>query len=132
MARKKIQDLLGEELTDIQTPVEPKSVDPKPQQQTLEIPNLQTSSSPDSEIPELPKYLQLERKEVRVRIDQMDALTKLSRKLNRNRKGQGERITENTLIRVAIDLLLENSDRVHGLTEDELLESLGLFPKGDI
>ncbi|WP_038059339.1 hypothetical protein [Thermus amyloliquefaciens] len=53
-----------------------------------------------------PKYLTYVRKECRLRPDQLDALTALARKLNRERKG-GERITENTLIRWAVDLLLE-------------------------
>jgi hypothetical protein len=47
------------------------------------------------------------RKECRLRPDQLDALTALARRLNRERKGKGERITENTLIRWAVDLLLE-------------------------
>ena len=78
---------------------------------------------------EVPKYLQLERKEVRLRLDQLDILTALIRRLNRTRKGKGERLTENTLIRVAIDLLVENADRLQGTTEDELLASLGLLSK---
>lgn len=53
------------------------------------------------------------RKECRLRPDQLDALTALARKLNRERKGKGKRITENTLIRWAVDLLLEQyRDRV--------------------
>jgi len=55
----------------------------------------------------LPPYLTYVRKECRLRPDQLDALTALARRLNRERKGKGERITENTLIRWAVDLLLE-------------------------
>jgi hypothetical protein len=72
----------------------------------------------------LPKYLTLVRKETRLREDQLEKLTLLTRKLNRQRRG-GERITENTLIRVAIDLLLSKSGELSGATEAELLEALG-------
>ncbi|PPT05211.1 hypothetical protein CKA32_000424 [Geitlerinema sp. FC II] len=63
------------------------------------------------------------RKEARLREDQIDSLTGLARQLNRQKRG-GERITENTLIRLAVDLLLEQSDRLQGNTESELRESL--------
>ncbi|RTI15769.1 ATPase [Thermus scotoductus] len=56
----------------------------------------------------LPPYLTYVRKECRLRPDQLDALTALARRLNRERRGKGERITENTLIRWAVDMLLEN------------------------
>jgi hypothetical protein len=81
---------------------------------------------PKSEQLELPKYLTLIRKETRLREDQLEKLTVLTRKLNRQRRG-GERITENTLIRVAIDLLLEQSEELKGSTESELREALGLL-----
>lgn len=80
---------------------------------------------PKSEQEELPKYLTLIRKETRLREDQLEQLTVLTRKLNRQRRG-GERITENTLIRVAIDLLLLQSQELKGSTESELREALGL------
>jgi hypothetical protein len=54
----------------------------------------------------LPPYLTYVRKECRLRPDQLDALTALARRLNRERRGRGERITENTLLRLAADLLL--------------------------
>lgn len=74
--------------------------------------------------PATPRYLQLERKELRIRLDQADLLAQLTRRLNRARRGTGERITDNTLIRVAIDLLLQNSDRLVGTTEDQLRNSV--------
>jgi hypothetical protein len=73
-----------------------------------------------------PRYLQLERKELRIRVDQADELARLTRRINRSRRGAGERITDNTLIRVAVDLLLERSAHIAGTTEDELRESLTL------
>lgn len=82
---------------------------------------------PELEQETLPKYLTLVRKETRLREDQLEQLTILTRKLNRQRRG-GERLTENTLIRVAIDLLLSKSGELSGASEAELLEALGLEP----
>lgn len=70
------------------------------------------------------KYARLTRKETRVREDQYVALTLVARALMRNRTDRRERITENTLVRVAIDLLLANADQLVGDTEEALLESL--------
>ena len=84
-----------------------------------------------------PKYQQLRRRESRVHHDQADALTLLTRRLNKARRQPdgttvGERITDNTLLRVAIDLLLARSDDLRGTTEAELAASLGLPPRHDI
>ncbi len=84
------------------------------------------AGSEDGRVPTLPRYLQMERKELRLRVDQADELGRLTRRLNRARAKSGERITDNTLIRVAIDLLLQRSDRLAGATEDELRKSLTL------
>ncbi len=77
---------------------------------------------------DLPRYLQLTRKESRIRSDQADRLAEHVRRLNRvrtHRNGSvGERITDNTLIRVAIDLLLARADELSGTTEDELRDSV--------
>lgn len=168
MARKKITDLLGLELADLQSSRvsadNEASTSVKPEQSSIEVTESEslevtktsnseaslgedkagiesqkeaasevfagsgsrTSKLTESDTAGVPKYLQLERKEVRVRMAQMESLTTLSRQLNRKRKGQGERLTENTLIRVAIDLLLQNATQLEGTTEDELLASLKL------
>ena len=73
---------------------------------------------------QIPKWKGLERKELRLRADQLDELARLRRTLNRQRAGDGERITENTLIRVAVDVLLTRSGRLRGTTEDELRKSV--------
>src|SRR5207302_6968369 len=66
-----------------------------------------SSELADYQPPGGPKYLRLVRKEARLSADQFDALTDLARRLNRRKpKGVGERITENTLIRVAVKILL--------------------------
>lgn len=78
----------------------------------------------------LPRYLQLIRKESRLRQDQADELSREVRRINQGRQGRhgavGERITDNTLIRVAVDLLLARTGELHGTTEDELRHSVGL------
>ena len=76
--------------------------------------------------PGLPKYLRLERKELLIWPEQITNLSILARVLNRNRGGAGERITTNTLIRVAASLLLSRSQDLAGTTEEELRRSLGL------
>jgi len=76
--------------------------------------------------PELPKYKQLERKDVLLWPDQLGELSVTRRRLNRQRSGTGERITENTLIRVGVALLLSRAAELAGTTEDELRRSLGL------
>ena len=70
------------------------------------------------------KYARLTRKETRLREDQYVALTQLARALMRRRSDRRERITENTLVRVAIDLLLANADQLVGDSENELLQSV--------
>src|SRR3954453_6867376 len=72
----------------------------------------------------VPKYLTLLRKEARLREDQALALARLSRQLNRQKRKSGERITENTLIRVAVDILLSQEDQIWGATEEEIKEAL--------
>lgn len=77
--------------------------------------------------PSGPRFADFERKEARLRQDQLDALDALARKIKRARKpGAGERITDNTLIRVAVDLLLARQDELAGSTEDELRTSVSL------
>ncbi|MGN6221686.1 MAG: hypothetical protein ACTHNQ_19475 [Microbacterium sp.] len=71
-----------------------------------------------------PKFARLSRKEARVREDQYSALSALARTLMRQRSVKSERITENTLIRVAIDLLLAHTRELSGATEEQLRESV--------
>lgn len=75
----------------------------------------------------VPRFAGFERKEARLRQDQLDALDALARKIKRARKpGAGERITDNTLIRVAVDLLLARQDELSGSTEEEIRTSVSL------
>jgi len=77
--------------------------------------------------PRVPKYLALERKEARLRGDQVDSLALVARRINRQKPSRGgERITENTLIRVAVDWLLSQEAHVGGSTEEEIRRSLSV------
>jgi len=74
-----------------------------------------------------PRYLALQRKEARLRSDQVDALASLARRMNRGKaKRGGERITENTLIRVAVDWLLSRDEPIGPSSEEEIRRSLGV------
>ena len=77
--------------------------------------------------PRVPKYLALERKEARLRGDQVDSLASLARRVNRQKPLRGgERITENTLIRVAVDWLISQEEYVGGSTEEEIRRGLSV------
>ena len=109
--------------TEVQTPEAP---EPGPGRGRPLGPPPGPERRPPAEVPGLPKYLRLERKELLIWPDQITKLSILARVLNRNRGGAGERITTNTLIRVAVALLLSRSQDLAGTTEEELRRSLGL------
>jgi hypothetical protein len=97
-----------------------------PNEQNLKLTEFVSTELSESGINRVPKFLALDRKEARLRPDQTEGLTKLTKALNRKRRGEGERITDNTLIRIAVDLLLKRSDEVTGKTEAEIQQNLGL------
>jgi hypothetical protein len=66
-------------------------------------------------------------KQAMIRGDQQTSLDELARELHDARSVKGERITANTLIRVAIDGLLEHGGRLRGDTEEQLLASWAEF-----
>ncbi|CAN5179943.1 hypothetical protein BH11ACT2_BH11ACT2_20360 [soil metagenome] len=68
-------------------------------------------------------YLRFVRKETRLRDDQQNALTTHARRLSRARSKSAPRITDNTLIRVAVDLLLEWIESASGDDEAAILKS---------
>ena len=107
MKRKRLAELVREEAGALEVASAPK------EERAEEAPPAQ--ASPPGEGPgerPLPPYLTYVRKECRLRPDQLDDLTALARRLNRERKGKGERITENTLIRLAIDIFLNQPQEV--------------------
>jgi hypothetical protein len=72
-----------------------------------------------------PNYLRFVRHDLRARAEQLEAVAALRRRItaDRGRAERSERITDNTLIRVAIDLLLAHGDYLAGATEEQLRES---------
>jgi hypothetical protein len=72
-----------------------------------------------------PNYLRFVRRDLRARAEQLEAVAALRRRItaDRARAERSERITDNTLIRVAIDLLLAHGDELAGATEDQIRES---------
>ena len=136
MPRQSVADLLGEVdqapavLMPRPSPAEsapaaaaekPEPRRPAPQRVARDPRDAGTAGVTESQVP---KWQRLERKELRLRADQLDELARIRRTLNRQRGGEGERITENTLIRVAVDMLLGRAGKLRGTTEDELRKSV--------
>jgi len=72
----------------------------------------------------VPRYLEMQRVDGRIRPDHSEDLAALRRRILRGRADRSERITDNTLLRVAVDLLLARVDELAGDTEDEMAASL--------
>ena len=110
--------------------VEPLTVGPPPEPAAAPStppppPARPPTPDPDPGASTRPKYLRLVRHDLRARADQLEAVAALRRRIaaDRGRSERSERITDNTLIRVAIDLLLEHGDHLAGATEDQIRES---------
>lgn len=73
----------------------------------------------------MPDDSPLRTKWTQVRRDQQSALDELAREIqdSKSRRG-GERITANTLIRIGIDVVLSQGDRLAGDTEQEIRSGL--------
>lgn len=132
MAKRSLGDLVDKQTTDLTEARSTELTDSRALSQSNRKSVQRPSKQPApptrrSGVPELPKYARLVRKEARLSEDQVDQLTRLSRAINRERQpGEGERITENTLIRIAVELLLSRSGQLAGSTEEELAASLNL------
>ncbi|TFC17457.1 hypothetical protein E3O19_06125 [Cryobacterium algoritolerans] len=147
MARTKLTQLLGDPKREaaqaiVREPVMTESVPvpvpvPVPASASASVPAPEIAPAPSSraavkqkepnEAPDVgggAHYLSFVRKETRLRGDQMDALAAKARQINRNKTDGGERITDNTLIRIAVDLLLARADNLAGSTEDQLRNSV--------
>lgn len=103
-------------------------------QPSVPAPTSESDVVTDSVTTSVPKYLQMQRREARIHNEQADALTLLTRRLNSERRlpngtSVGERITDNTLIRVAIDLLLQRENEIQGTSEEAIARGLGLKPR---
>ncbi|MGK3708648.1 hypothetical protein [Arthrobacter sp. IK3] len=136
----------AEQAAQVQVPVQPETPEPAPAVPATEaaapaavpapaqapVSAVQEQPAPaaDLSVPSgRPHYTQLVRKELRVFEDQAVDLKLLTMSLNNRRSGSGERITDNTLVRVAIDLLLQRKDQLAGASEAALRESLSLPPR---
>ncbi|MDN5898571.1 MAG: hypothetical protein L0H74_00710 [Brachybacterium sp.] len=133
MARKSLSGLLEAPREVVEAPAAPtpKVATPSPTPADSAAATPPPARAPLASVEDLddeatPSYLQMARKEARIRHDQADALSALTRRLNRERRGAGERITDNTLIRVAIDMLLAQEAGLKGATEGDLRTSVGL------
>lgn len=115
MPKRNLEDLVGQAVADNGGVLTESRSSEATQLQSPEVPKTGTSG---------PRYLGLARKDVRLREDQVRALSDAARHLSRQRTNKAERITENTLIRVAVDLLLSHLDDMTGDTEEALLWSL--------
>ena len=117
MARKKLTSLLD-------TPAEPEVTEAPAETAAAEEQVAPAAEEPAPTVS--PRFEDFLRKEARFREDQLDELSRHARRLQRLRTAPGERITDNTLIRVAVDLLMTRVDDLQGSNEDELRSSLGL------
>ncbi|GLW04793.1 hypothetical protein [Streptomyces lavendulae] len=99
--------------------------------ETTGVPKSVTSEVTDSVNQEgQPKWATLERKETRLRADQLADLTELRRRISAQRTEKSEIITDNTLIRLAVDFLLtQGVGRLKGNTEEQLRKSLTRKPR---
>jgi hypothetical protein len=73
---------------------------------------------------EEPKHRQLMRRDMGLWPDQVAGLLTLRDQVNHARTQREERITDATLVRVAVDLLGEFREHLAGNTEDELRDSV--------
>lgn len=116
MARANLAGIIGKQVETVPVP------------DTSAAPKQPTSAAPitPAAAPDVPKWLTFEPKPTRQRRDQLDWLEAKRKELNSLRGRAGERLTDNTLIRLAVDLLILNGHRLEGTTEAELRASLGI------
>lgn len=132
MARASLTELLGKVETDppgaqpaaeiSMQPAPPKT----PRKPRPTAPDRHVRKPVEEPVDELsgPLYLRLVRKDTRLREDQIEALTAHARRLNRKRPTGGVRLTENSLIRVAVDLLLDRIEEAPAGSEEQIREAL--------
>lgn len=118
--------------TEEPTPAVPIEASPEPQveRSSTQSRRLGRSKAPKSngrpKADALPPYLTFERKETRLRPEQVTSLNVKARELNKTKDPEADRITDNTLIRVAVDLLLSRAGDLAGGDEALLRKSVGL------
>lgn len=72
---------------------------------TPETPVVAEAEVAENRTDDIPKFLSYEVMTARLRSDQVDFLSSLERQIMRSRRHKGERITKNSLLRAAVDLL---------------------------
>lgn len=111
---------------DAQVPNQAPAVPELTEQPTTKVPAAR-ASTPVPDVSDAVGYQDFPRKEARLRDGQLEELERHARRLQRAKTTKGTpRITENTLIRIGIDLLLAQADQLRGSTEEELRKSVGL------
>lgn len=119
-----VQDFGTSEVPESGTPGAPESGSAEvPHSETAEVRESESSEVPKDRTTGAPKFATLERKDVRLRDDQVEQLRSLAKRLSRARTDRSERITENTLVRVAVDMLFARGDALRGDTEEQLRKS---------
>ncbi|GAA1463405.1 hypothetical protein NE857_33740 (plasmid) [Nocardiopsis exhalans] len=97
-----------------------------------ELEHQQMTESPRAEIYEQRQEGKRQRrKTVPLWVDQWSELTDLARELQDAKDPKEPRITENTLIRIAVDLLLEHEHHLAGDTEDQIRDNLTAALRGE-
>lgn len=92
------------------------------QSDTYELQHLRSSTVRRSG----PRFTSFTAKTARLRPQQVTELHLLTTRLQAAKTSTVERITDNTLLRIAVDLLLTRAGELGGSTEEELRSSLGL------
>ena len=133
MARKDLGSMLGGDIAvagPAAPPVEKAAPAASPTVAAAPAAPVSVLAAPPADGPQdvrsVPRWLTYERKETRIRPDQLEWVEAQRKELNQRRQGAGERLTDNTLIRVALDLLIKHQGELQGVTEDQLRQSLGL------
>ena len=116
----------GEAQKKLTPTVEPLAVGdtPTPEPPKSGSSGVRTSPRPRAGSDGKPKFQRLVRAETRLWPEQATRLSDLRRRVAADRADKSERITDATLIRVAVDLLMAHQDQLQGDTEDQLRASV--------
>jgi hypothetical protein len=121
LSKNKFTNLIGAIRDQQAQPQEPNT--PESEQRfeppVTEAPGL-NETKPVKSQPKKPRYLTFVKKHVGLTEAQRQGLTASARRMSHAKKG-GERITDDTLIRVAVTVLLEFGNKLEGKSEKEIL-----------